>query len=61
MRYVNSEANVVPDIALSMVVLFKVFDLWKHGGQQAGIQHKKAELKTPHFLSWDQDMVVSSE
>jgi hypothetical protein len=44
MRYVISGANVVPDIALSTVVLnLKFLTCEKTGGQQAGIQQKKAE------------------
>jgi hypothetical protein len=62
MRYVISGANVVPDIALSTVVLnLKFLTCEKTGGQQAGIQQKKAESRTPLFLSLNQDIVVWSQ
>jgi hypothetical protein len=62
MRYVISGANVVPDIALSTVVLnLKFLTCEKTWGQQAGIQQKKAESRTPLFLSLNQDIVVWSQ
>ena len=62
MRCANIGASNVPDIALSTVILnLEFLTCEKARWQQVGIQQKKAEQRTPHFLSLNQDIVAWSQ
>ena len=62
MRCAKIGASNVPDIALRTVILnLEFLTCEKARWQQVGIQQKKAEPKTPHFLNLNQDIVAGSQ
>jgi hypothetical protein len=62
MRCVNIRASAVPDSAITTVILdLGVPDLWEDEVIASRNRIKKAESKTPHFLSLNQDIVASPQ